>query len=84
MLEVGKKRAAGIGFTSKDLSWKEGDAQELPFEDNTFDAYTISFGIRNVVDVQKVSTGLNLQIKQVINDVTLMLKIFEVGALIFK
>jgi ubiquinone/menaquinone biosynthesis C-methylase UbiE len=55
MLEVGKKRAAAIGFTSQDLSWQEGDAQELPFEDNTFDAYTISFGIRNVVDVQKVS-----------------------------
>lgn len=53
MLEVGKKRATGIGFTSKDLSWQEGDAQALPFEDNTFDAYTISFGIRNVVDVQK-------------------------------
>ncbi len=54
MLEVGKKRASGIGFTSADLSWQEGDAQALPFEDNTFDAYTISFGIRNVVDVQKV------------------------------
>ena len=62
MLEVGKKRATGIGFTSKDLSWKEGDAQELPFEDNTFDAYTISFGIRNVVDVQKVSAYHKLQI----------------------
>ena len=64
MLEVGKKRATGIGFTSKDLSWKEGDAQELPFEDNTFDAYTISFGIRNVVDVQKVSACHKLQILQ--------------------
>ncbi len=54
MLEVGKKRAAGLGFTASDLGWQEGDAQALPFEDNTFDAYTISFGIRNVVDVQQV------------------------------
>ncbi len=76
MLEVGKKRATGIGFTSKDLSWQEGDAQALPFEDNTFDAYTISFGIRNVVDVQKVMPGQKLQTLQELvysSDVTLIL-----------
>lgn len=28
-----------------------GDAMNLPFDDNTFDAYTIAFGIRNVVDI---------------------------------
>ena len=63
MLEVGKKRAADIGFTSHDLSWQEGDAQELPFDDNSFDAYTISFGIRNVVDVQKVRLKQDLRLK---------------------
>ena len=30
------------------LDWVVGDAMALPFEDNTFDVYTISFGIRNV------------------------------------
>lgn len=33
------------------LSWVVGDALELPFEDNSFDAYTIAFGIRNVTDI---------------------------------
>lgn len=48
MLEVGKKRAANLGFTDKDLGWQVGDAQKLPFDDNTFDAYTISFGTTNL------------------------------------
>lgn len=48
MLEVGKKR---LGLNQ--LSWVQGDAQDLKFDDESFDAYTIAFGIRNVVDVQK-------------------------------
>ena len=30
------------------LDWLVGDAMALPFFDNSFDVYTISFGIRNV------------------------------------
>ena len=30
------------------LDWVVGDAMALPFDANTFDVYTISFGIRNV------------------------------------
>jgi demethylmenaquinone methyltransferase/2-methoxy-6-polyprenyl-1,4-benzoquinol methylase len=44
---------AGIDATKDaglDLTRVCGDAQELPFEDATFDAVTISFGIRNVTD----------------------------------
>jgi len=32
------------------LSWKPQNAEELSFEDRSFDAYTIAFGIRNVTD----------------------------------
>ncbi|MGR3492075.1 MAG: ubiquinone/menaquinone biosynthesis methyltransferase, partial [Shimia sp.] len=32
--------------------WLTGDAMALPFQDNTFDVYTISFGIRNVTRPQ--------------------------------
>jgi demethylmenaquinone methyltransferase/2-methoxy-6-polyprenyl-1,4-benzoquinol methylase len=32
------------------LSWVNGDAQSLPFPDASFDAITISFGLRNVPD----------------------------------
>lgn len=30
--------------------WLEGDALNLPFADNCFDAVTIGYGLRNVVD----------------------------------
>ena len=33
------------------LDWVCGDAMALPFEDKSFDTYTISFGIRNVTRI---------------------------------
>ena len=35
------------------LDWVVGDAMALPFADNSFDVYTISFGIRNVTRPQE-------------------------------
>jgi demethylmenaquinone methyltransferase/2-methoxy-6-polyprenyl-1,4-benzoquinol methylase len=35
------------------IDWVVGDAMHLPFEDNVFDVYTISFGIRNVTRPQE-------------------------------
>ncbi|MCV6823058.1 MULTISPECIES: bifunctional demethylmenaquinone methyltransferase/2-methoxy-6-polyprenyl-1,4-benzoquinol methylase UbiE [Halocynthiibacter] len=35
-----------------ELDWVVGDAMALPFPDNSFDVYTISFGIRNVTRIQ--------------------------------
>ena len=43
MLRVGKQ-------AGRDLPFVAGDAMRLPFADATFDAVTISFGLRNVVD----------------------------------
>ncbi len=43
MLRVGKRRRPDLPFTA-------GDATRLPFADASFDAVTISFGLRNVVD----------------------------------
>jgi demethylmenaquinone methyltransferase/2-methoxy-6-polyprenyl-1,4-benzoquinol methylase len=43
MLAVGKRARPSLPFTA-------GDATQLPFADGTFDAVTISFGLRNVVD----------------------------------
>lgn len=54
MLDVGQKRASDKGFELSYMSWLCADAQNLPLEDNSFDLYTIAFGIRNVTDVQKV------------------------------
>lgn len=52
MLEVGEVRAVKRGIANK-LTFVEGNAEELPFEDNSFDAYTIAFGIRNVPKMEK-------------------------------
>jgi len=43
MLQVGKRRLPHLNFVA-------GDATRLPFEDGAFDAVTISFGLRNVVN----------------------------------
>jgi demethylmenaquinone methyltransferase/2-methoxy-6-polyprenyl-1,4-benzoquinol methylase len=47
MLSVGRDRAEKKGF-AENTDFVEANAEELPFEDGTFDAYTIAFGIRNV------------------------------------
>jgi demethylmenaquinone methyltransferase/2-methoxy-6-polyprenyl-1,4-benzoquinol methylase len=43
MLRVGKQARPALPFTA-------GDGTRLPFADDTFDAVTISFGLRNIVD----------------------------------
>ncbi len=51
MLVEGRKRAEA-GQMAGSLDWVVGDAMALPFPDNAFDAYTISFGIRNVTRIE--------------------------------
>lgn len=55
MLKVGKQRADNMGI-SAGLSWVVGDAEELPFDDDQFDIYTIAFGIRNVTRIDQALT----------------------------
>uniref|UniRef100_H3BFQ5 2-methoxy-6-polyprenyl-1,4-benzoquinol methylase, mitochondrial n=2 Tax=Latimeria chalumnae TaxID=7897 RepID=H3BFQ5_LATCH len=52
MLKVGKQKAQSLGYT-KGVSWVVGNAEELPFDDNKFDVYTIAFGIRNVTHISQ-------------------------------
>jgi ubiquinone/menaquinone biosynthesis C-methylase UbiE len=57
MLEVGKVRAKRQGFTVEnnyDISWVQGNAEDLPCENESYTAYTIAFGIRNVTHIDKV------------------------------
>lgn len=57
MLRVGEERARqrfgqAVLEQTKALSFVEGNAQSLTdFEDDSFDLYTIAFGLRNVTDV---------------------------------
>jgi demethylmenaquinone methyltransferase / 2-methoxy-6-polyprenyl-1,4-benzoquinol methylase len=50
MLIEGRKRAEAERLHDH-LDWVVGDAMKLPFADNSFDVYTISFGIRNVTRI---------------------------------
>lgn len=49
MLAVGQKKVERELLTER-VRLLEGDAQALPFEDNSFDGTCIAFGIRNVPD----------------------------------
>jgi demethylmenaquinone methyltransferase/2-methoxy-6-polyprenyl-1,4-benzoquinol methylase len=44
MIEAGRVRGEGAG---ERLSFVQGNAEDLPFPDRSFDAYTIAFGMRN-------------------------------------
>ena len=49
MLKINKKK-----FNNKNnISWHCSSGEKLPFKDNKFDYYTISFGIRNVNNIDK-------------------------------
>lgn len=50
MLIAGRQRAEADSMADR-LDWVVGDAMALPFENNSFDVYTISFGIRNVTRI---------------------------------
>jgi len=52
MLQEGTKRITNSSLSSR-MRWVVGDAMALPFKKNTFDIYTISFGIRNITKIDK-------------------------------
>ncbi|MAP24429.1 MAG: bifunctional demethylmenaquinone methyltransferase/2-methoxy-6-polyprenyl-1,4-benzoquinol methylase [Rickettsiales bacterium] len=50
MLQKGKNRLIDKGIF-KNISWQQANAEELPFESDYFDSYSIAFGIRNVANI---------------------------------
>lgn len=53
MLSHGQDKLSRLGLTDQ-VELIHGNAMELPFEDNTFDAATIGFALRNVPDLEQV------------------------------
>lgn len=51
MLSIAKKKVSGKPISQK-IEFIQGDSEALPFEENTFDAITVSFGIRNFENLE--------------------------------
>ena len=52
MLEVGKNKVSNKNLQST-IEMVVGDSENLPFEDNSFDAITVAFGVRNFENLEK-------------------------------
>ncbi len=61
MLEIGRKKVAQAGLSTV-IELLNGDSEAIKFPDNTFDAVTVSFGVRNF---ENLELGL-LEIKRVL------------------
>jgi demethylmenaquinone methyltransferase/2-methoxy-6-polyprenyl-1,4-benzoquinol methylase len=52
MLEVGKRKIEKARLSNK-IEMIVGDSEEIPFNENSFDAITVSFGVRNFANLDK-------------------------------
>ncbi|MCL4168915.1 UNVERIFIED_CONTAM: hypothetical protein GTU68_051133, partial [Idotea baltica] len=62
MLEIGKKKIKKRGLDTV-IELLEGDSENLPFADNTFDAITVAFGVRNFENLEKGLTEMRRVLK---------------------
>lgn len=58
MLELGTKKIRSLHFAQK-VEMVVGDSENMKFADNTFDAITVAFGVRNFEDLNKGLTEMN-------------------------
>jgi demethylmenaquinone methyltransferase/2-methoxy-6-polyprenyl-1,4-benzoquinol methylase len=52
MLQIGREKIAKAGLAEK-ISLRQADSAALPFEDDSFDAITVAFGVRNFQELEK-------------------------------
>jgi len=57
MLAYGKEKIKKLGLEDK-ITLQMGDSEKLPFSDNSFDAITVSFGVRNYENLEKGLTDM--------------------------
>ena len=62
MLEIGKKKAIKKSVDDK-VKFTVGDSENLPFEDDTFDAAMVAFGVRNFENLEKGLREMNRVLK---------------------
>ena len=61
-VDIGKEKIARAKLTDK-IEMVVGDSENMPFEDNTFDAITVSFGVRNFANLDKGLTEIRRVLK---------------------
>ena len=52
MLAIGRQKVSQAGLEQR-ITLMQGDAENLPAEDNSFDAVTVAFGVRNFEDIAR-------------------------------
>jgi len=52
MLEIGRGKIGKLGLNNT-IEMVLGDSEKIPFEDNSFDAITVAFGVRNFENLEK-------------------------------
>ena len=62
MLEIGRKKIKDIGLDEK-ISLIKGDSESIEFPDNSFDAVSVAFGVRNFQDLEKGLTEIKRVLK---------------------
>ena len=63
MLNVGIDKIKKLNLDQK-ISMQKGDAENLPFEDNKFDAVSVAFGVRNFENLEKGLAELRRVVKE--------------------
>lgn len=62
MLEIGKKKIEKAGLSNQ-IEMMKGDAENMPFEDASFDMATVAFGVRNFENLDKGLLEINRVLK---------------------
>ena len=62
MLNVGRDKLLDQGF-ARNVQYVQGNAEQLPFADNSFDCITIAFGLRNVTDKEAALESMTRVLK---------------------
>ncbi len=61
-LKIASARAGKI-YPPLNIEWLEGDALNLPFDDNSFDCITMGYGLRNVTDIPQALKEIHRVLK---------------------
>ena len=65
MLKIGKEKIAVLGLQDK-IRLQQGDSEKIDFADETFDAVTVAFGVRNFEHLDKGLKEMNRVMKKTV------------------